>query len=244
MSDEIMTGNPESQPPIVPGAAPLPPAEQAAAVAPVVEAPQSVEYTVAGKTFKVDPELAQALRAREIAYSPPPPPPPSPPAATTATDPEAELDNLWYTNPRKAAELIRNSVKQEIYREYQAEQSQRQFWSQFYESNPDLVKADSFVKATLNQYASMLAPLDVATGQAKLAELTRTSLLAATQGFRQNVPAATPALAESPSTPGARPSAQAAEPAEPAPMTLSETLRARRKARQAVLQSGRAQQPE
>lgn len=242
MSDEIMTGNPASEPLPVAGAAPLPSPEQAAAALPVAPAAtEVVEYNLGGKVFKVDPELARHLAAREAAFVPPPPPPPP---VAAQEDPDAELDNLWYTNPREAARRIRDSVKTEIYREYQVEQSQRQFWGKFYSDNPDLAKADSFVRATLNQYAQMLAPMDVATGQAKLAELTRTSLLAATQGFRQNVPAAAPALAESPSTPGARPSAQAAEPVEKAPMSLSETLRARRQARRAGLQSGRADQPE
>jgi hypothetical protein len=118
-------------------------------------------------------EFRVALNARPAAPSPQPPEPP--PAA------EPDWDKLIFDKPAETLKLygdkIKREVTQELTKRYQTETGYREFWSDFYQKNPDLSNDSDLVQTTMNKHLAELADLTVPQASARLAELTRTRIL-------------------------------------------------------------------
>jgi len=111
------------------------------------------------------------------------------PAVTTQEKKKSEDDDdsdytvKLFTDPKKFLEerdeKIVSRVRTELTQQYQADQSQKEFWSEFYRENPDLdIKKDHrIVGAVLSENYSNWAELPAAQARKKLADATRDTLL-------------------------------------------------------------------
>ena len=225
MSEEspILTGAPEGTPPQAPQAT-----EIGLTPAPTIPAgPDLIDYPVGDKTYKVERSFIEALNRSTQA---PPTAAPAPPA----TPPEDDLDTLWYTNPRRAAEMVRRQAVDEVSTLYRQEQFWSKFWGDFSSQNPDLVPARQFAQGILNSRLDEFAPLSAEAGIKRLAEMTREQLTAATVNLRANVPAPPPTLAEG-SSQTTRDVTNFTDTAGGRKIeSLSEAIRARRESRRAA----------
>jgi hypothetical protein len=57
---------------------------------------------------------------------------------TPSADPDDELAELLFKDPKLAINKIRTQVKQELSKESQDEKTEKKFWKDFYKTNPDL----------------------------------------------------------------------------------------------------------
>lgn len=230
MTDDLLRGQPETSIPMgadvsvspTPGSPPTQP------LSPPI--PVDVEVELNGKKFKVTPELAEVIKAMKA--SPEPQPQQQvvfapPPTQQQQADPLEGLEQLWYTRPREAFQFLEERITKKVRAEYMAERSREKTWETFYSKHPDLKPWTHFVQAAYSKNQSMLGNMSVDKGLDKLAELTRTELLAATSGFRHNVPTQTPPViteGSSSSTPQATPAPAQTEP----PSSLTAALKARK----------------
>lgn len=174
-------------------------------------------------------EFRDALLARPAA-------PVAQPQAQQPPPPEPDWDKLIFDKPAETLKLygdkIKREVTQELTQKYQTETGQREFWSDFYQKNPDLSRDSDLVQATMNRHLAELADLPVPQASARLAELTRTRILGyagingkgPTRGERSNGRT----TIEGAAPPVVRP--RAPEPSK-GPKTLGELLKERRSTR-------------
>jgi hypothetical protein len=151
-----------------------------------------------------------------------------PPREAAAPPPEDDnLEQLLFTEPKKAVQKIREQVSREIEqtltRKYTQDQNNQKFWNSFDEKFPDLKGDRDLVEMTMNANLANLANIPVEDAMEKLAELTRTRISRYTksrpQGRRPFAEGATPPM----------PPRQQQE--EEAPASLSDIVRRRRAAR-------------
>ena len=215
---------PEAQVPATPAPAPVPaiPAPVPAAVP--SPGPDLVSINVGGRPHLVERSLAVMLAQ--------PQPAPQPPAAPAApADPLSALDQLWYTNPREAARLIREDVATSLRSEYQQAETERAFWQDLYREAPALRSLPRpFVEDVIRRHSPALRGMSDADGFRRISTIAQQEVLAMTNAFGQTAPQAAlpPTLADN----GSAPTPQAAQPTEDQqPMTLSAIIKARRAAR-------------
>lgn len=237
MTDPVMAGAPETQ---VPAQAPEPqPAAPLGTPAPA--GPELVDFNLAGRVVKVTREAAQALYELSQPRQQAAPPPPAP-----AAD---DIDTLWFTNPKAAAQRIRDDVRNEITQQYQADQNARQLWSRWDHLNPDLNGVPKpFVISVLQQHDAEFSRLPPDEGLKRLGDEVRRVMLASVSKFGQTLGEARGSSEPVPQLEGATQrtaqAQQAAQPQEPAePETLSQAIRARREARRAAIESSRRGNP-
>lgn len=189
MPDEspILTGAPEAAP------APSPQTPQVAEIGltpPPPPGPDIIDYAVGGKTYRVERGFIDMLNQ---SLQPQAAPAPAAPA------PEDDISTIWYTDPKRAAEMVRKQAVEEVSSLYRQEQFWTGFWRDFDSQNPDLVPARGFAQNLLNNqlmHQQDFSSLSPAEGLKRLAVVTREQLMAATTNLRANVPAPLPALAE------------------------------------------------
>jgi hypothetical protein len=186
---------------------------------PEPEPAKTTVVSIGGRTFEVPLEVAEAY-AQENARQPEPEPRPTP------EDSSSDWDDIWYSDPKAAAERIRQETVQAVRQEYAQEQAKQQFWNDFYTENPSLKGRDSFVQTVMREEWSQLQ--NMSSGKAtrdRLAEMTKTRILDLVSEFRpREVPNDT--SLETGSGPGpVQP--QASEP----PASLSNLIRERRSKR-------------
>jgi hypothetical protein len=161
-------------------------------------------------------ELANIRRAS------PPPRAVEPPAP----DPEP-IEQLLFTEPKRAVAKLREQVRQEIEQsltqKYTQDQNTQKFWTAFDTKYPDLKDDRDIVEVLLNKNLDTLANVPVEDAMEKLAELTRTRISRYTKAPPRKRP-----FAEGAASP--TPPRQAAE--DEAPPSLSDIVRRRRAARQ------------
>lgn len=128
---------------------------------------------------------------------------------------------------------IREDVKREVRGEYTADQSQKEFWSNFYGENKDLAGHKQLVNTVMMEHKEELAPLTVTQAKKKLAELTRGSILDIVKQFggdnkggmgRERVEGSTSGSGRK----------SAASQQDAAPSSISATIKARQAARRAA----------
>jgi hypothetical protein len=145
--------------------------------------------------------------------------------------PQPPQDINWgerlFEDPQKTLQdfekHIRQSVRQEMTQEYQKDVGQREFWGQFYRDNPDLDKYRDLVDGSLAANYANLQNLPTAQAAKRLAELTRTRILAIRGGNKPTPQPRRRAVAE-----GGNPPTDAPPRREPErPTTLGDVIRAR-----------------
>jgi hypothetical protein len=183
--------------------------------------------SVTVETLQRDMLAMERRHAEEIANlrraSPPPREAPQPPQQD-----DEPIEQLLFTEPKKAVAKLRAEVKREIEQDltqkYTQDQNTQKFWTAFDQKYPDLKADRDLVEMTLNGNLATLANIPVEDAMEKLAELTRTRISRYTksrpQGRRPFAEGATPPL----------PPRQQQE--EEAPPSLSDIVRRRRAARQ------------
>lgn len=96
-------------------------------------------------------------------------------------DDEPDWEKLLYKDPKAAMRLqeerITTKVTKQLRQQYQADQSEQQFWSEFYRQNSDLREDDDLVRATLQSNTGKLGNLPVEAAAKELADLTRARIL-------------------------------------------------------------------
>jgi hypothetical protein len=166
--------------------------------------------------------------------------PPAAPKATPNPEPPASEEPDWekelFANPkttmRKAIDIAKKEIGQELRSEYQRDRGTADFWDKFYSLHPDLRDDSDLVTLVLNSNLSSLANMRVEDAYKKLAELTRDRILryaggaARSKGRKARAESGITPVTPSPST----------EKEENADVTsISDVLRARRNKRRGQL---------
>jgi len=107
-------------------------------------------------------------------------------APLPATPAEPDIDTLWFENPKKARDMIKQELRQEIVGEYRQDQALRTFWEGFYRSHDDLRDDDWMVRSLFQEHFNELADLPTRQAQEKLGEITRTQILRLTRKTKTN----------------------------------------------------------
>jgi hypothetical protein len=203
-----MPNEPTAQPQ-TPSAQPVNPDSAAIVGGPGQETPPAgtvvtqsgVQFVIDGREFVVDPNLAQALQAREQGFNrklsetsqelgelrklrqqvaQPPPAQPTQPA-------QPDIATLLFTDPAQALAIHEQQIMAKISQAYQADVNQRKFWADFYADNDDLDPAvdDKLVKVVMQENYTELNSLPLSDARKKLADLTRHEILRLTQRNKQ-----------------------------------------------------------
>lgn len=210
-------------------------------------ASEQVTVKINGRTFRVNPEMAEALAEREDSFN------------RRFSEQGRELGELrrtvqsitdrretpkdepdpdieFYSAPSKAVEkrlqTERETLKTEIREEYRAERARERFWEAFYSENKDLVGKEVVVNAVLAAEWETLKEGTGIAGRQALANAVRQVL-----GGESREPKTRKVLKNQPAH-TERPSSdtrdQGAPPETGAPTSLSEILRRRAAARRAA----------
>lgn len=151
-----------------------------------------------------------------------------PPRAVEPPAPDPEpIEQLLFTEPKRAVEKLRQQVRAEIEasltQKYNQDQNTQKFWTQFDTQYPDLKDERDIVEGILNKNLDALANVPVEEAMDKLAELTRARL----SRYKTSRPRGSRPFAEGASSP--TPPRQPTE--DENPPSLSDIVRRRRAAR-------------
>lgn len=104
------------------------------------------------------------------------------PLATEQTSQEVRPGDIFWEDPNKAFDIaVRKAVDVavgQIESRTSKIDAQKQFWTDFYTSNPDLKGFEDDVNMIMNKFGGDLAPLPPSVGMKNLAEKTRAKLQA------------------------------------------------------------------
>lgn len=170
--------------------------EKPAATAPELEGktvattPEPVEVTIGAKTVKVEPSVAEAIKefqksvadagvatkdqldrlTAQVAELTP-----KTPAKPASAD--TDLENLIFTNPKKAVQLIKDEIRGELNAQLDSTKAQNEFWTEFYRQNDDLKDADWLVKSILQREMGKMSKMMVPDAMKYLAETVKGDIL-------------------------------------------------------------------
>ena len=207
------------------------------------ETPALVTVQVGNLTVDMTTEQAAEYHAQERQYrdalqAPAPTPDPTPPADDSRQG-DPNFEDLIFTDPNAAMALMRDSIKTEVREEmrteYNQDQQQRDFWSNFYLENKELKEDDGLVKVVLQDNWNSLQNLTDKAGRDKLAELTQAKILGYVNKHGSKSGGKVVSLeGESPAPPGS-PAPSADDPVDIAPKvtSLGDAIKERRKRRHA-----------
>lgn len=155
-----------------------PAAAEAGKAAAPVPAPSKTKVSIGGQEFEVDSDLAGAISAfqeevRVQISSAAPAPTPAPSTKKQQADEPYDYATGIFVEPEVALARLREEIKAEMRAEYQADKGQKEFWSDFYKSNPDLKDMDFLTEAVLNKNYARLKDMEVEKAGKELAKLTR-----------------------------------------------------------------------
>jgi len=174
--NEIVQGGPGITPPVTPE--------------PVATTRKKVK--ISGSEFEVDDAIAAALESREAEfqrklseqseelgqarqrlsqYTVPVEP-------AEPKDEDEELAVLLFEKPKEAVKKIRQSIRKEVETAYQQDQGQREFWSTFAASYPELKNALWVAKQVLSNNFNAWSTLTVAESMKRLAVATKEQIAA------------------------------------------------------------------
>lgn len=148
-----------------------------------------VSINIDGTDYQVDKNTAALFEAqkrtydRELGEVKKKIPAADPAPRKAADEDDSDYTVKLFTDPKKFLEerdeKIVSRVRTELTQQYQADQSQKEFWSEFYRENPDLdIKKDHrVVGAVLAENYSSWSELPAAQARKKLADATRDTLL-------------------------------------------------------------------
>lgn len=102
-----------------------------------------------------------------------------------------EAEEVLFTDPQKALNILRQGVKKEINEQLSHQDRQKKFWEEFYEENPDLKAIDRTVKLIMNEKVEEVKPLSISNAKKFLADETRkfaAQVRSATGAKKQELP--------------------------------------------------------
>lgn len=142
---------------------PAAPSQEAAAAG----APKKEVY-FAGRRFESEAEaLAYASTLAPQA--------PQTPANTQAPE-EVDPGDIWFEDPKAAARLIKEQVRNEMRREYTAVETQKKVWNDFYEKNKDLKGLEEFVEAAQARKWNEIKAIPIEQALEKVAKEARSMI--------------------------------------------------------------------
>jgi len=238
---DLMVGGPHGQPP---------PPEEGGEPATLPEH----FVKLAGKDYAVDPDVAQAIQAREqemqrkltehsqelgdlrkrdqerlrVEEE-----------ARKAAQPQQDVGNRLFEQPEQVLSELEERIVSRVTGMYVQQTNLTDFWQSFYAQNPDLDRiTDHFiVQAVLNQHMDELHSVSTKTGeaQAKLGDLTRTQILRLSQKQSQRGEETTgPTGRAVVEGGGPRKPLPVKEPEDDTPKTFAEISKRRRDARKSA----------
>lgn len=89
-----------------------------------------------------------------------------------ASDPN-DIDNLIFTNPKKALEIYGNKIKNDIDQSHAAKTREQKFWDDFYVENPDLRNAERIVKSVTGERWHEISKMPLAEAKRVLVKESR-----------------------------------------------------------------------
>lgn len=219
------------------------------------------EVTYRGRTFTSQEELDNYLdeqvvprRAAQERTTPTPSPSPAPapapapapsqtPAARKRAGDEIDWDKELFTEPKKVFAQFRDELKaevrEEMVTEYRQEQAMRQFWTDFYTENKDMVGKERLVGPVFQENFARLGEMKVPDARKELANIVREELVA--MGVQSKPQNGNPAqrnrtLVEGASGPATRRGGESrqgvgGQPAQTQPRSLSAMIRQRQMTR-------------
>ena len=127
------------------------------------------------------PDELAALRAEndrlrqqnEVYRSQTPPPAPKP----APTEEEVDWEELLFRDPKAALDLRDARLEKKLRSQYTQDQSDKEFWADFYKKHKDLSGEDDLVKMTMQSHFAEIGNLPVAVAMDKLADLTRERIM-------------------------------------------------------------------
>jgi len=188
--EEVMDGFPQDGDEFKEAPDPAAPSEAEGDVVP--ESPSAKKLRLGDREFDLDPNTAGAFEVltgmiqggfdeiRKGIAKPEPKP-------EATDDPLANIDELLFTEPRKALDLYGQAIEKRLEDKYQAAQQKnsqadqiKEFWKDFWDSNDDLSRKEDQILAEA-VFAKNYDDLSKITSQARLAEqladLTRQEIL-------------------------------------------------------------------
>lgn len=156
----------------------------------------------------------------------------TPAAPAPAPKDEYDYETELFTNPKGAIERLRAEIKAEVKSEmtgqYNAAESQKAFWAEFYSSNKELADEKLIVNAVLQRDWAKLKDMDGPKAAKALAEASKREIMRLTGGKSPSDPDFRPAEGGS----GNKMPARKDPPKdEDAPKSLSDIIRARQQQR-------------
>lgn len=95
------------------------------------------------------------------------------PTNTVPIEPVDGFEQLIYTNPIKAKELLKNEIREEFRTNDLKKEQEKKFWSEFYTENSDLKPMDRIVQLTLKDKWSEVEKLPLNQAKEVLAKAAR-----------------------------------------------------------------------
>lgn len=145
-----------------------------------------VEVVIAGQTIKIDSTAALLLDTERTQLAQQQQAPVEAPVADDRASDEEGYAELLFSDPNAAIKKLKAEMRQEIAADYNADQSRRDFWDDFYRENTDLRDEDHLVQATLSKHISALENMRGKAGRDKLAELTKKDILNLTKKYNKS----------------------------------------------------------
>lgn len=146
--------------------------------------PEKVYRTASGKEFKTPEELAAYSSALEDSWVKKHFQVQNPQAIQQEAAPpdvEEELAESLFTDPKATIKKIRELGRQDALAELDKKDASKQFWENFYKTNPDLRKAEKIVTSISREL--MANPENLKLPPAKGAELIAKEVRSALKGF-------------------------------------------------------------
>lgn len=141
----------------------------AASAAPAA-APSFTPVYVGGRKFESAEDLASyTAELHDVAYRAPA----AAPAPVIDADPDRELAELMFQDPRTAIKVLKQEAKQEFKRELDQDNASRDAWTKFYETHPDLKGLEDMVGTQANKMAQRIAKLPLEQAMKELGTAVR-----------------------------------------------------------------------
>lgn len=182
--DQVIKGGP-----VAPGADPDGNVSAEPSAEPDPPAPKMVKVSVGGIDVEVPEAAAAAMEAERQAAreaissreellrnaSRQPDPMQDNPRPTSGKDPEDELDELMFTNPREYRKRLKENFMREAETRYSAAETTRSFWDWFWQVNPTLkrLEHDVVAEALFNRHLQNLKNMPLRDAAVKLGGLVR-----------------------------------------------------------------------
>lgn len=180
---------------------------------------------VINSMLQMNQEMAALIRN---GYSQPAKQPAAAPKA-----PEFDYDTELFTNPKGAIERLRSEIKAEVKAEmtgqYNAAESSKAFWNEFYSTNADLKGEKLIVDAILQRDWAKLKDMDAPKAAKYLAESTKKEIMRLSGGKSESDPDFRPSEGGSNKAPATKKNSGSDD--ENTPKSLSDIIRARQEQR-------------